>query len=74
MVSCFTPVEKIGIATIIISVIECVVIMAYNIFVGITALILYVAFNIWLAESERKYWETYYENPVPENGGQKPRT
>ena len=43
---CFTTLDKIGMITIVVSMIECVVLMAIDLNVGVVALLLYCAFII----------------------------
>lgn len=53
----FTTIEKVGIVTIIISILECLVIMGFNFWLGIITFVLYGAFSHWVMVSEEGYRE-----------------
>jgi hypothetical protein len=53
----FTTIEKVGIATIIVSVFECLIIMGFNFWLGLAAFILYGWFSHWVMVSEERYRE-----------------
>ncbi len=49
----FTLYEKVNIATIIISVAECWLLLVFNVYVGFAALCCYIAFTITMAHLEK---------------------